>query len=39
MYLLLEEDIAKTSEFILSPQHLEIVEEEKEMHLLGTSKS
>ncbi len=39
MYLLFEEEIEKEKEFVLTEEHMKILEEEKEKHLSGKSKS
>jgi len=39
MYLLFEEEIEKEKAFTLTEEHLKILEEEREKHLSGKSKS
>ena len=39
IYLLLEEEIAKKEGFKCTPKHLQILEQEKNNHLNGVSKS
>lgn len=39
MYLLFEEEIEKGKEFALTDEHMKILEEEREKHLIGKSKS
>ncbi len=39
MYLLLKDEIEKKEDFQLTPRHLEILEDEKNKHLQGESKS
>jgi len=39
MYLLFEEEIEKEKDFVLSEEHLKILEAEREKHLSGKSKS
>jgi len=39
LYLLVEEDIDRKEQFILSDAHLKIIETEKNKHIKGKSKS
>jgi hypothetical protein len=39
MYLLFEEEIEKEKEFVLTDEQMKILEEEREKHLNGKSKS
>lgn len=39
MYLLFEEEIEKEKEFVLTEEHMKILEEEREKHFSGKSKS
>lgn len=39
MYMLFEEEIEKGEAFVLSDEHINILEEEREKHTNGTSKS
>jgi len=39
LYTLLEDNIEETSSFVLTKEHLKILEEEEALHLSGKSKS
>jgi hypothetical protein len=39
MYMLFEEEIERETEFKLTDEHIKILDEEKERHLSGKSKS